>query len=168
RLDADHSFHTMDRDIWVSNGVAFSPEGRTMYFSDSHIKQIYSYELDPTTGALANKRVFSDASDRIGIPDGATVDADGLVWQAEFDFHMSSNTSYVVRRDPNGRIERAIEVPVSRPTSCMFGGPDLDILYVTTASFRMSEAQKAAQPMAGGLLALDVGVRGVPESRFGG
>ena len=168
RLDADHSIHTMDQDIWVSNGVAFSADGRTMYFSDSHIKQIYCYELDRATGGLSNKRVFADASERVGIPDGATVDAEGLLWHAEFDFQMTRDSSYVVRRDPNGRIERAIEVPVSRPTSCMFGGENLDILYVTTASFRMTEAQRAAQPYAGGVLALDVGVKGLPEPRFAG
>ena len=168
RLDADHSIHTMDQDIWVSNGVAFAADGRTMYFSDSHLKQIYCYELDPMSGDLSNKRVFVDASDRVGIPDGATVDAEGLLWHAEFDFQMTRDTSFIVRREPSGRIMRAIEVPVSRPTSCMFGGENLDTLYVTTASFRMTDAQRAAQPYAGGLLALDVGVTGLPEPRFAG
>ena len=168
RLDRDHAIHTMDRGIWVSNGVAFSADGRTMYFSDSHIKQLYAYELDPESGTVANRRLFADSSERIGIPDGATVDAEGLLWHAEFDFNMTSDSSYVVRRDSSGAIERAIEVPVSRPTSCVFGGKDLDVLYVTTASFRMSDEQRAAQPYAGGLLAIDVGVRGVPEARFAG
>ena len=168
RLDPDHSMHTMDRDIWVSNGIAFSVDGRTLHFADSHIKQLYTYELDPESGALANKNLFADASDRIGIPDGATIDVEGFLWHAEFDFEMTSNSSYVVRRDPSGAIERAIEVPVSRPTSCVFGGPALDILYITTASFRMSEAQRNAQPLAGGLLAADVGVCGVADARFAG
>ena len=81
---------------------------------------------------------------------------------------MTSISSYVVRRDPAGRIERAIEVPVARPTSCVFGGPGLDILYVTTASFRMDDAERAAQPWAGGLLAIDAGVVGVAETRYAG
>lgn len=102
------------------------------------------------------------------IPDGATIDSEGCLWHAEFDFAMTSNSSFVVRRDPSGRIERAIEVPVSRPTSCVFGGPDLDILYVTTASFRMDGEQRAAQPWSGGLLAIDAGVVGVAETRFAG
>lgn len=168
RLDPDHLMHTLDRDIWVSNGVAFSVDGQIMYFSDSHIKQMYTYELDPESGVLANKNLFADASNRIGIPDGATVDAEGFLWYAEFDFEMTSNSSYVVRRDPSGLIERTIEVPVSRPTSCVFGGPNLDILYVTTASFRMSEEQRSTQPFAGGVLAIEAGVRGVADTRYAG
>ncbi len=168
RLDPDYAVTTVDQGIWVSNGVAFSADGGTMYFADSHIRQIYNLDIDPTSGSASNKRVFADASDRVGIPDGATIDSEGCLWHAEFDFAMTSNSSFVVRRDPSGRIERAIEVPVSRPTSCVFGGPDLDILYVTTASFRMDGEQRAAQPWSGGLLAIDAGVVGVAETRFAG
>ncbi len=168
RLDADHTLETVDKGIWVSNGVAFSADGGTMYFADSHIKRIYNYDIDPESGLASGKRVYADASDRVGIPDGATIDSEGCLWHAEFDFAMTSGSSFVVRRDPSGRIERAVKVPVSRPTSCVFGGPGLDILYITTASFRMDGGQKAAQPWAGGLLAVDVGVTGVAETRFAG
>ena len=168
RLDPDRRLETVDEGIWVSNGVAFSADGGTMFFADSHIKQLYNYDIDTASGAASNKRLFADAGDRVGVPDGATIDSEGCLWHAEFDVEMTSNSSYVVRRDPAGRIERAIEVPVARPTSCVFGGPGLDILYVTTASFRMDDAGRAAQPWAGGLLAIDAGVVGLPETRYAG
>lgn len=97
-----------------------------------------------------------------GFPDGATVDAEGCLWNAEF------NASRVVRYALDGRIDRVLELPVRRPTACAFGGPDLATLYVTTTSQQMTEAEMAAEPLAVALLALDVGVRGLPEPRWEG
>ena len=91
-----------------------------------------------------------------------TIDEEGCLWSAQW------GASRVVRYGPNGRVAGTIELPTSRPTSCMFGGPRLDVLYVTTGFFRLSEAERTAQPQAGGLLAIDVGVRGLPEPRFAG
>ena len=108
--------------------------------------------------ARANWRSNSEP----GAPDGATLDAQGYLWNARY------GGSAIARIAPDGRLDRLIELPVSQPTSCAFGGPDLDILYVTTARQRLDEAQLRAQPLAGALLRLDVGVRGCREPAFAG
>ncbi len=108
---------------------------------------------------MGERRVFA-TTQAPGFPDGSTVDADGYLWNAEF------NAARIVRYAPNGHVERIIELPVRRPTSCAFGGPDLDILYVTTTSQNMTPAELEAEPLAGALLAMTVGARGVPEVRF--
>ena len=95
-----------------------------------------------------------------GIPNGSTVDAEDCLWCAEY------GAGKVTRFAPDGRRMRSIDLPVKQPTSCMFGGPDLDILYVTTASQRLSAEERSNQPLAGALLAMDAGVRGLPEARF--
>jgi L-arabinonolactonase len=146
--------------IWLTNTVAFSPDDRVLYVGDSHVKTIFRYDFDLAAGTIANRRPFATV-DR-GIPDGSCVDADGCLWNAQFD------AGQVVRYTPDGRVDRTIALPVTRPTSCTFGGDDLATLYVTTARFRLSDAEQAAQPHAGGLLALDVGVRGLPEALFAG
>ncbi len=159
RFDPDHSCHTVAEDIFLTNGVAISPDDRTLYVADSHHKTIFAHDLDIDSGRLGPKRVFAVTP---GLPDGACVDAEGGLWSAQFD------VGTVMRFAPDGRLDRTVTLPVSRPTSCTFGGPGLRTLYVTTATFRLSEAERAAQPHAGGLLALEVGVAGVPEPEFGG
>jgi sugar lactone lactonase YvrE len=154
RLDA------VDDGIWVSNGVCFSPDDSKMYFADSHVKTIFVYDFDLDAGTLGERRVFAAADDRPGVPDGSSVDADGFVWNAVFD------AGCLVRYAPDGRIDRTVALPVSRPTACAFGGPDLATLYVTTARFRLAPDKLAAEAYAGGLLALDVGARGLPEPMY--
>ena len=145
--------------ICIPNSLAFSPDGRTMYFADSLRHTIYAYGYDPATGTMGEARVFA-VSEPPAFPDGSAVDAEGFVWNAEF------NGGRLLRRSPDGRLDRVVNLPVRRPTCCAFGGPDLDILYITTTSQNMSEAERAAEPLAGALLAIDVGVRGLPERRF--
>ena len=145
--------------ICIPNSLAWSPDGRTMYFADSLLHTIFAYEYDIAAGRMGEKRVFT-TTQAPGFPDGSTVDAEGFLWNAEF------NASRVVRYAPDGRIDRVIELPVLRPTCCAFGGPMLDILYVTTASQKMTSEELLAQPLAGALLALNVGARGLPEPRF--
>jgi sugar lactone lactonase YvrE len=145
--------------ICIPNSLAWSPDGRTMYFADSLRYTIFAYEFDPASGEMGKQRVFATTT-APGFPDGSTVDAEGFLWNAQF------NASKIVRYAPDGRIDRLIDLPVERPTSCAFGGPGLDVLYVTTTSQNMSAAELAAQPLAGALLALDVGVCGIPEPRF--
>lgn len=147
--------------ICIPNSLAFSPDGRTMYFADSLRYALYAYDYDPARGTLGAQRVLASTQPP-GFPDGSTVDADGFLWNAEF------NAARVVRYAPDGRIDRVLPMPVSRPTCCAFGGPQLDVLYVTTASQQMTPEELEAQPLAGALLALDVGVRGLPEPRFAG
>ena len=162
RLDADRSLHTMASQMTVPNSLAWSPDNRTLYHADSPRRAIYAYDFDPATGALGARRVFAKTEPPNGFPDGSTVDAEGCLWNAEYA------GSRVVRYTPDGRIERTIELPVSQPTSCAFGGGSLDVLYVTTSRQRMSAEQIAREPLAGGLFAFDLGIKGLPEPRFAG
>jgi L-arabinonolactonase len=155
RLDA------VDENIWVSNGVCFSPDKTKMYFADSHVKTIFVCDFDLAAGTLGARRVFA-TMEGPGVPDGSSVDADGFVWNAAFD------AGCLIRYAPDGRVDRTVALPVSRPTACAFGGPDLATLYVTTARFRLAPEKLAAEPHAGGLLALDVGTRGLPEAMYEG
>jgi L-arabinonolactonase len=162
RLDADRASHAAADGITLTNGVCFSPRGELLYLADSLTKNIFAYDLDAATGALANKRVFAETASLPGIPDGATVDAEGHIWSARFD------GSRVVRHAPDGSVADEIEFPVSRVTSCALGGADLKTLYVTTAFFRLTEEQREQQPLAGALFAVKVDVPGVAEPRYRG
>ncbi len=161
RLDADHSCRRMGPPLVIANGVAFSPDGRVMYFGDSGTRLIRACDYDLENGTFSNAHVFARIEPP-GLPDGSTVDAEGFLWSAQYDGWR------VVRYAPNGRVDRVIELPVRQPTSCIFGGENLDVLYVTTARFEQSEDELESQPLAGRLLALDVGVRGLPEPAFTG
>src|SRR3546814_2492714 len=112
------------------------------------------------SGAIANRRVFAEVPDTPGrgTPDGSIVDADGCLWNAEF------RGGRLVRYAPDGTVDRMISLPVSRPTCPMFGGADLRTLFVTSAAIMLTPEERAAEPLAGALLALDVGVAGVPEA----
>ncbi|HWA79857.1 MAG TPA: SMP-30/gluconolactonase/LRE family protein [Acetobacteraceae bacterium] len=162
RLDPDLACHRMARGIGIPNSIAWSPDDRVFYFADSMDRVIYAYDFDRDSGAIVNRRVFCTMEGQPGSPDGSTVDAEGGLWNAQWDGWR------VVRYDPTGRIERIVELPVQKPTSCMFGGPDLTTLYVTSAIWDLDEKALAQQPLAGGLLAVEVGVRGLPEPRFAG
>jgi sugar lactone lactonase YvrE len=160
RLDRDRGeLVTTNTGICIPNSLAWSPDGRTMYFADSLCYTIFAYDFDAASGRMSNERTLVETR-APGFPDGSTVDADGYLWNAEF------NAGRVVRYAPDGRVDRVIELPAERPTCCAFGGPNLDVLYVTTASQWMTECEKAAQPMAGALLAIDAAVRGLPEPRL--
>jgi sugar lactone lactonase YvrE len=147
--------------ITIPNSLCWSPDGRTMYFSDSWTRTICAFDFDTATGKATNKRPFA-VTVAPAIPDGATIDAEGCLWCAEYDGWR------ITRFAPDGRRMRSIELPLQRPTSCMFGGPDLGTLFVTSATQKLSPGELQKQPLAGGLLAMDVGVRGLPESRFAG
>ncbi len=142
--------------ICIPNSLAWSPDGRVMYFADSLHYSIARHDYDTATGTMGSPSIFA-ATTKPGFPDGSTVDADGYLWNAEF------NASRVVRYAPDGRIDRLIPMPVDRPTACAFGGADLDLLYVTTTSQGMNEAELGVHPLAGALLAFEAGVRGLPE-----
>lgn len=151
----------MEQGICCSNGLGWSPDNRTMYFSESFRYKIHAYDFDPATGDIANRRVFASVDLGGGaFPDGLTVDAEGFVWSAQ------PVAGRLVRYDPKGKMERILELPVSRGTSCMFGGPDLDILYITTMRATLTDAQLAEEPLAGSLLALRPGMRGIAEVPF--
>ena len=162
RLDPDGACHRMVEGLICSNALCWSPDGRIMYHADTLRRVVWAWDSDPGRGEIANRRVFVELSGGEGAPDGATVDAEGFVWLAHWDGWQ------VTRHDPTGRTERVVRLPVQRPTCPAFGGPALDVLYVTSASIGLSAEALAAQPWAGGILALDPGVRGVPEARFRG
>jgi sugar lactone lactonase YvrE len=162
RLDPDLTWRKMVEGVTVSNGLAWSLEGDVMYYACSSQRTVWAFDCDPDDGTIGNRRVFIDTSTQGGAPDGATVDEEGHYW-------LTLPAAWkVARYDPKGRLVRTIELPVELPTCCAFGGRNLDVLYVTTSRFNRSERQLADQPLAGGLFALDVGVRGLPEARFRG
>jgi len=161
RLDPQRGCVAQFNGLRTPNSLAWSPDGRIMYFADSRSQVIHAYPYEPATGELGAPRVFHTVEPP-AIPDGATVDAEGFVWSALY------GGSRVVRIAPDGRVDRTIELPVEQPTSCQFAGPNLDVLFVTTARQRLTQEQLAQQPLAGALLAADVGVRGLPETRYRG
>jgi len=161
RLDPVRGCVSMERGIRIPNSLAWSVDSRTLYFADSPLRTIFSYPFDPATGEIGAPLSFATV-EAPAIPDGATVDAEGCLWSAHYDGWR------VVRFMPDGRIDRVIDLPVQRPTSCQFGGPDLSVLFVTTARQKLTPQELATQPLAGALLALDVGVRGVAEARYVG
>ena len=161
RLDADASLTELDTQIAISNGPCWSPDNRTLYFSASLPCSVYAYDYDIATGAVANRRLFADTRERGGIPDGATVDSDGLLWMAICE------GAKVVAFQPSGKIERVIDMPVKLTASVMFGGPNLDQLYVTTIDPALlgrptGEGDGETRVIEG------LGARGIPEPRYAG
>jgi sugar lactone lactonase YvrE len=147
-------------DFITLNGMAFSPDGRTMYLSDSHpdVQTVWAFDYDTETGTPSNRRVFVDMHDYPGRPDGAAVDADGCYW-------ICGNDAGLVHRfTPDGKLDRSLAVPVKKPAMCAFGGVNLDVLFVT--SIRPSGVDLSDQPLAGGVFALHPGVHGLPEPKF--
>jgi sugar lactone lactonase YvrE len=164
RLDPGGQVHELDRNIICSNGPCWSLDGRTLYFADTTRKLIYAYDYDTATGDVANRRVFVDfaALGFPGYPDGATVDAEGGIWSCEV------YRGRLLRFLPDGRLDRVIGLPIESATSLMFGGPDLDIAYVTSMA-RPIAGVPPRENEAGMLFAVHgLGARGVPEPRFAG
>lgn len=126
-IDGSGAARIVDQGSGMSNGLGFSPDNSTLYYTDSYVRRIYAFDVDQSTGDLSNKRVLVQIPDDEGLPDGLTVDAEGHLWSAQW------YGSQVVRYDPDGKVERRVEVPVRQVASLTFGGADLDELYVTTA-----------------------------------
>ncbi len=163
RLDTDLSVTKLEGDIVVSNGPCWSPDGRTFYFSDTWSNAISAYDYDPESGSIANKRTFVTFDFPGGAPDGATVDEEGCVWSAVV------YAGKLARFTPEGELDRVIEMPVKKVTSVMFGGPGLDILYVTSMAKPPLPRFPDDGVLRGALFAITgLGVRGVPEPRFAG
>ena len=161
RLDPDHTLTRLDSGIHLSNSPCWSPNSRTFYFSDSWLKTTYAYDYDIETGAVSGRRVFVNTSDLGGLPDGATVDADGLYWVAVYQ------AGVIAAYRPDGRLERTIDMPVKLVSSVAFGGPDLDRLFVTTIEH--GSLGEPVETGAGDLYVVDgLGARGLPEPRYAG
>jgi sugar lactone lactonase YvrE len=143
----------------VPNGLGFSPDGKTLYLSDSHpnVQLIWAFDYDTDSGTPSNRRVFVDMNNHCGRPDGAAVDADGCYW-------ICANDAGLVHRfTPDGRLDYSLPVPVKKPTMCAFGGSQMDTLFV--ASIRPGDDHDP-QSLAGGVFALAPGVKGLPEPLF--
>ena len=150
----------IDASAQTANGLGWSPDQRTMYFADTRARTIRRFEFDLAAGTARAPQTFVQFSDERDRPDGAAVDAEGGYWCALY------SASRVVRIDPSGRIEREIALPVSQPTMCAFGGPELDTLYITSAAQRLDANTLGRQPHAGGLFRCRPGVRGVTPNLF--
>ncbi len=162
RLDPDHTATPVLTGITVPNALCWSPDGRIMYFTDTPTRQIMAYTYDLATGTPSDPRLFVQVDGTPGYPDGAIVDSEGGVWNAEWD------GARVVRYAPDGTIDRIVAVPAPRPTCCAFGGPDLSTLFITSAWDRLTESERAEWPLSGNLFAVDAGVRGLPDPLYQG
>ncbi len=153
--------------IAVSNGLAWSPNGRTQYWSDTKAHAVYAFDFDPATGDLHKRRTFANFAPKVagakldeygGRPDGAAVDAEGCYWVAMFEGQR------VLRLSPQGELLREVRLPVRCPTMPCFGGADLKTLYITTASEGRPADELAMQPWAGCVLSMRVDVPGLPAN----
>lgn len=142
--------------VTVSNGLGWSPNGGLLYYADTPTLRVDVFDYDTEAGLPRARRTFADVSDSPGRPDGLTVDAEGGVWVAMI------RGGELRRYAPDGRLDRVVPLPVSHPTSVAFGGPGLGDLFVTSALDPLSAAEREQQPLAGRLLRLDPGVRGLP------
>lgn len=161
KIEPDRSATPMVDGIGITNGIAWSPDNRTLYFADTLAETIYAYDFDLEHGTIANRRVFNDAKD-LGYADGACIDAEGCLWSARWE------GSCLVRFTPSGTIDCVVPIPATRVTSCCFGGPELDTLYVTSSRQGVDAGTLARYPQQGGLFALKPGVKGLARPQFGG
>ena len=162
RLDADLRAHRVTGGISCANGIAWSPDNRTMYLCDTWVRRIYRFEFDLAAGLVGQRSLFAELAESEGFPDGLTVDAEGFIWNAHYD------GCRITRYAPDGAIVQVLRMPVRHVTSLAFGGADLRTLYVTSASMRLSAEERQSQPLAGHVLAIEPGVAGLPEPCFAG
>lgn len=161
RLDGKLRWTRVDEGYHVTNGPAFSPDGRSMYHNDSGRQVTYVFDVDDE-GVASNRRELARYAGDDGYPDGMTVDAEGCLWIAFWD-------GWCVRRlSPDGERLAELPVPVQKPTSCAFGGEALGTLFITSARRGLEGTELQRQPLAGGLFAADVGVSGIADVPFAG
>ena len=162
RLDPDGSTHTMIAGVSISNGIDWSPDQSRMYYVDSPTQRIDVFDFEPIDGAISNRRALAGIDAADGSPDGLTVDAEGAIWLALW------GGAAIRRYLPDGRLDRVVHLPVTHPTTCAFGGPDLTDLFITSATIRLSEAERRAQPLAGAILRYRPGVSGRAAHAYAG
>ena len=162
RLDPDFRLTAVIDGITVSNGLAFSPDGRTLYHADSPTQTVHAHDFDAPTGTIANRRVVKRFTADGDFPDGAAVDRDGCYWSALY------RGGKVVRISPQGELLAEFAVAARCPTMCAFGGADLRTLYVTSARQKRDPEELARLPQSGGIFAMRVDTPGLPEPRFAG
>jgi sugar lactone lactonase YvrE len=161
RLDPDHSVNLVLPGVTCANGIGWSLDSRTMYYVDTPTYRIDAFDFDPGSGTVSKRRIFAGVEGG-GRPDGLCVDSEGCIWVAIW-------LGWEVRRyAPDGRLLQRVKVPAAKPSSCAFGGPNLDVLCITSASDGLMKAQRAAQPHAGAIFACSPGVQGLPAAQFAG
>jgi sugar lactone lactonase YvrE len=162
-LETDGSVRRLLGGVTTSNGLGWSPDDSTMYYIDTPTLQVVAFDFAADAGTIDNRRVIITFPSDVGRPDGMTVDADGMLWIAHWD------GGRITRWDPKGgQLLAAVRLPAQRVTSCTFGGPGLDRLFITTARHGLDQAVLDQQPLAGGLFVLEPGVRGLPTYRYRG
>ena len=162
RMNLDRSVHKLAGGLACSNGLGWSPDNKTMYVTAQFAYELLAFDFDLASGEIANRRSFARVPEADGLPDGLTVDAEGCVWSAQWGGWR------LTRYDPDGKVERVVKLPVPNPTSCVFGGPDLIDLYVTTAWLGLSDDERRAAPGSGDLYVVHTDIRGLPEPEFAG
>jgi sugar lactone lactonase YvrE len=162
-LDADGTLRHVLGGVTTSNGLDWSLDERTMYYIDTPTLQVAAFDYDAESGTIANRRAIITFPPGIGRPDGMTVDAEGMLWIAHWDGGRISRWDAA-----DGRRLQEIHLPVARVTSCCFGDPNLDRLYITTARHGLTEDQLRDQPHAGSLFAVTPGVVGRPAHEYAG
>lgn len=161
RLDVDGSVHRMLDGLTIGNGLAWDASGRVMYYIDTPTHRIDAFVFDPDSGSLSDRRTVVRIPAGSGAPDGMTIDAEGGLWVALWG-------GAAVHRYVDGNLDRVVDLPVTQPTSATFGGAGLDELFITSASVGLSPEQRRDQPLAGAVLRVRPGVRGVPASPYAG
>jgi L-arabinonolactonase len=164
RLDPDRRVAEVASGVTIANGLAWSPDGRTMWWADSVTARIWRFAYDLDTGQAFDRRLWLQhpPDGPLGLPDGAAMDSEGCYWSARY------LGGRVIRFTPDGRVDCEIFLPCRRVTMCAFGGADLRTLYITTARDGADAGELSAEPLAGGLFAADAGVAGLPEPRWAG
>ena len=163
RLDTDLSVHKIFGDVAISNGIIWSLDHTTMYYIDTLRKNVRAFDYDVETGDISNERVIITVPEEIGMPDGMAIDSEGMLWVAHY------GGSCVSRWNPNtAQLLLKIDLPVTQVTACAFGGPNLDILFITSAAQELDAAELERQPLAGGLFSIKTPYQGVLSFRFGG
>jgi sugar lactone lactonase YvrE len=161
-MGVDHALIPMISGITISNGLAWSPDSRTMYHADTPTRMIRAWDFDPASGGVSNQRVFARFLGENERPDGGAVDREGCYWSALY------RGGKVVRLSPRGEMLAEVPLRAMCPTMCAFGGPDLKTLYVTTARQRREPEELARLPQSGGIFAMRVDVPGMAEPKFAG
>ncbi|KYC38367.1 gluconolaconase [Scytonema hofmannii PCC 7110] len=160
RYDPDNSLHLMETGLTVSNGLGWSPNEKVFYLTDSEQQKIYAYDFDAPTGKISNRRIFVDLTKAPFFPDGLTVDSEGHIWSAMWE------GGCVIRFDSTGKEILRVKFPVKSPTNCTFVGEDLKLLYITTASVGLSQAEIDKSVSSGDLFEVQTDIAGLPSYHF--
>ena len=155
-----NSVNRVEKNLFISNGLGWSPDSTKFYLTDSPKRVIYIYDYDLKQGLLSNKKVFARVDEKNGYPDGLCVDTNGYIWSAHW------NGWQITRYSPDGFIDNIYDLPVPKVTSCNFGGKDLNTLFITTASFGLSKSELKASPLSGYTFTLDTDTKGQKPNIF--